>query len=173
MYMYGVAWTAPPSGRNGGRDVLSLWGNAQEGGQLLQQHGFAGIHESSGWDSLHALTLNGHAPHQLRLRLTYIPCTKSFEAASILLNVLGRVISRVLEASYSGVHTCGELSGALIHSKVILVQKPMLLDSLLAFEEVVMQPTLARKGKDGSTRTSVTWRWGGNIMAFVRCWGCL
>ncbi|CAM9203957.1 unnamed protein product, partial [Ectocarpus fasciculatus] len=42
-------------------------------------------------------------------------------------------------------------------SQVILVQKPMLLDSLLAFEEVVMQPTLARKDKDGSTRTSVTW----------------
>lgn len=34
----------------------------------------------------------------------------------------------------------------------------MLLESLLAFEEVVMQPTLARKGKDGKDGGSVTWR---------------
>ncbi|CAN0531395.1 unnamed protein product [Scytosiphon promiscuus] len=34
----------------------------------------------------------------------------------------------------------------------------MLLDSLLAFEEVVMQPTLTRKGRDGSGGGSVTWR---------------
>lgn len=36
----------------------------------------------------------------------------------------------------------------------------MLLDSLLAFEEVVMQPTLARKGKGDSLKAggSVTWR---------------
>lgn len=43
--------------------------------------------------------------------------------------------------------------------EVIPAQKPMLLESLLAFEEVVMQPTLARKGKDGrSAGGSVTWR---------------
>lgn len=45
------------------------------------------------------------------------------------------------------------------------MQKPMLLDSLLSFEEVVMQPTLARKGKEGSTGGSVTWRLGrGNTL---------
>ncbi|CAN0042899.1 unnamed protein product [Ascophyllum nodosum] len=42
-------------------------------------------------------------------------------------------------------------------SQVIPEQKPMLLDSLLAFEEVVMQPTLARKGRHGSNGGSVTW----------------
>ncbi|CAM9185799.1 unnamed protein product, partial [Choristocarpus tenellus] len=44
-------------------------------------------------------------------------------------------------------------------SQVIPVQRPMLLGSLLAFEEVVMQPTLARKDKSGRTRgsSSVTW----------------
>lgn len=40
------------------------------------------------------------------------------------------------------------------------MQKPMLLDSLLSFEEVVMQPTLARRGKDRSAGGSVTWRYG-------------
>lgn len=44
----------------------------------------------------------------------------------------------------------------------------MLLDSLLAFEEVVMQPTLARKGKDGSSAGgSVTWRYP-SLLAYVR-----
>ncbi|CAM9178225.1 unnamed protein product, partial [Hapterophycus canaliculatus] len=42
-------------------------------------------------------------------------------------------------------------------SQVIPVQRPMLLDSLLAFEEVVLQPTLTRKGKNGGTGGSVTW----------------
>lgn len=44
-------------------------------------------------------------------------------------------------------------------SQVIPEQKPMLLDSLLAFEEVVMQPTLARKSRYGRSGGSVTWRY--------------
>lgn len=50
------------------------------------------------------------------------------------------------------------IAGRFVYLQVISVQKPMLLDSLLAFEEVVMQPTLTRKGRDGSGGGSVTWR---------------
>lgn len=53
----------------------------------------------------------------------------------------------------------------------------MLLESLLAFEEVVMQPTLTRKGKDGKSGGSVTWRcvrmmwYSGNAQALGPPWG--
>ena len=33
-----------------------------------------------------------------------------------------------------------------VESQIISTQKPMLLDALLAFEEVVTQPTLTKKG---------------------------